>query len=86
MESLNLVTYNHNMKTNLLNQILATNLRSYRQRLGISQEKLSELLDVHRNTVALLEAGKRGISLELLEKLAQVLHCEPYELLKPAVI
>lgn len=71
------------MKPNLLHQILATNIRHYRQQLGISQEKLSELIDVHRNTIALLESGKRGISLELLEKIAQVLHCQPYELLKP---
>ncbi len=71
------------MKPNYLRQILALNIRHYRTLLGVSQEKLSELLDVHRNTIAMLESKQRGISMELLEKLAAVCKCEPYELLKP---
>lgn len=71
------------MKTNLLNYILASNIRSRRMILGISQESLSEILDVHRNTISLLETGKRGISLELLAAIAKALNCQPYELLIP---
>lgn len=51
--------------------------------LGISQESLSEILDVHRNTISLLETGKRGISLELLAAIAKALNCQAYELLIP---
>lgn len=71
------------MKTNSLNFILASNIRSRRLILGISQESLSERLDVHRNTISLLETGKRGISLELLENLAKIFNCHAYELLMP---
>lgn len=72
------------MKTNSLKYILASNIRSRRMILGISQESLSEMLDIHRNTVSLLETGKRGISLELLAAIAKVLNCQPYELLIPS--
>ena len=71
------------MKTNSLNYILASNIRSRRMILGISQELLSEMLDVHRNTISLLETGKRGISLELLAAIAKALNCQAYELLIP---
>lgn len=71
------------MKSNYLRNVLASNIRHYRTKLGISQEKLSELLNVHRNTIAMLESQQRGISIELLEKIALVLSCEAYELLKP---
>lgn len=71
------------MKNNSLNYILASNIRSRRMILGISQESLSEMLDVHRNTISLLETGKRGISLELLAAIAKVLNCQAYELLIP---
>ena len=72
------------MDTKSLNQILAGNLRHYRLVKGISQESLSELVNVHRNTIPLLETGKRGVSLDLLYKLARVLDCQAYQLLIPA--
>lgn len=71
------------MKNHSLNYILASNIRSRRTILGISQESLSEMLDVHRNTISLLETGKRGISLELLADIAKILNCQAYELLIP---
>lgn len=71
------------MKTNSLNYILASNIRARRMILGVSQESLSEMLDVHRNTISLLETGKRGISLDLLENLAKIFNCQAYELLVP---
>lgn len=67
-----------------LRQILANNIKQYRIKLGLSQEKLSEILDVHRNTIAMLESQQRGISMELLEKLAITFKCHAYELLIPS--
>lgn len=70
------------MKTKNLSKALANNIKLKRTTLGLSQECLSESMGVHRNTIALLEAGKRGVTLNMLEKLGEALHCEPYELLK----
>ena len=71
------------MKTSKsLNEILATNLKQKRLELDISQEKLAELLNVHRNTIAFIERQKRSISLELLEKLANVLDCQASNLIE----
>lgn len=65
-----------------LNEILATNLKQKRIELKLSQEKLVELLNVHRNTIAFIERKKRSISLELLEKLAEVLNCQASTLIE----
>lgn len=71
------------MKTSKsLNEILDTNLKQKRLELNISQEKLAELLNVHRNTIAFIERQKRSISLELLEKLAKVLDCQASSLIE----
>lgn len=65
-----------------LNEILATNLKQKRIELKLSQEKLAEVLNVHRNTIAFIERKKRSISLELLEKLAEVLNCQASTLIE----
>jgi transcriptional regulator with XRE-family HTH domain len=70
-----------NTKKSLI-QILSENLKQKRAELNISQEKLAELLDVHRNTIAFIERKQRNISLELLEKLAQVLNCSASSLIE----
>jgi transcriptional regulator with XRE-family HTH domain len=48
-------------------------LRSVRERVGISQEKLAELAGLHRTYVSSVERGLRNISLENIEKLAEAL-------------
>jgi transcriptional regulator with XRE-family HTH domain len=48
-------------------------LREVRVRAGISQEKLAELAGLHRTYVSSVERGKRNISLESIEKLANAL-------------
>jgi len=50
--------------------------------MNISQEQLAEIINASRLTIAWLETEKRWISAEMLEKLANALNCEPYELLK----
>lgn len=44
-----------------------------RKRRGLSQEKLAELADAHRNYIGYLERGERGISLDFAETLARAL-------------
>ena len=59
-------------------------IRYYRKLRGLSQEQLAEKLDISRQHMAAIEAPNmnRGISLELLFSLANVLEIEPYLLLK----
>jgi transcriptional regulator with XRE-family HTH domain len=47
----------------------ATNLRMHRTRLGLSQEALAELCDLHRTEISLLERSKRSPRLETLVSL-----------------
>lgn len=56
----------------------------YRKKKGITQEKLAEALGISRQHLASVEAPgmNRGISLELLFNIADVLEIEPYLLLK----
>ncbi len=44
---------------------LLCNLKKYRQALDMSQEKLAEMVNVRRETIIRLEAGKYNPSLKL---------------------
>ena len=48
-------------------------LRAVRQRIGISQERLAELADLHRTYVSGVERGERNISIVNIERLAKAL-------------
>jgi transcriptional regulator with XRE-family HTH domain len=52
-------------------------LKKIREQRGISQEKLADIMEMHRNTVALLERGQRNPSLETIKKLAKALRVDP---------
>jgi transcriptional regulator with XRE-family HTH domain len=47
----------------------AANLRMHRTRLGLSQEALAELCELHRTEISLLERRKRSPRLETLVRL-----------------
>jgi len=49
----------------------AANLRSQRRRLGLSQEALADLCDLHRTEISLLECTKRSPRLETIANLAR---------------
>jgi len=63
-----------------LRKALASNMKYYRKRLGISQEKLAEMADITDNYVALIETGKRFPSVNMLERIAKVLQRDTLEL------
>jgi transcriptional regulator with XRE-family HTH domain len=48
-------------------------LRQVREGVGISQERLAELAGLHRTYVSSVERGKRNISLQNIERLADAL-------------
>ena len=49
----------------------AANLRDRRKRLGLSQEALAELCDLHRTEISLLERSKRSPRLDTMVGLAR---------------
>lgn len=59
------------------------NLRFYRRRAELSQEKLSLLLDKNINYINLIEGGKSIPPLSVIEQIAKILEIEPHQLLIP---
>src|SRR3989337_3939928 len=49
-------------------------IRELREQLEISQQKLSELLNVSRPAISQIESGERKISAEELKKLSEIFH------------
>lgn len=48
--------------------------------LGLSQERLAELIGISSNTVGYIERGKNSISMAKLPALCSALHVEPHQL------
>lgn len=48
-------------------------LRQIREKVGVSQEKLAEMAELHRTYVSSVERGKRNISILNIERLAKAL-------------
>jgi len=66
-----------------IRQQFADNLRANRERMGLSQEALAEICDLHRTEISLLERCKRSPRLETIVILARALElASPGELLK----
>ena len=63
-------------------RIFGKRLRELRMERGVSQEKLAEMADLHRNHVGVLERGGQFASLDTICKLAHALKVKPAELLK----
>lgn len=62
---------------------IAANIRRLREARNLSQEKLGELAQCHRTYVSQLERGITNISVDRLERLAQVLKVEVTDLMSP---
>jgi transcriptional regulator with XRE-family HTH domain len=61
----------------------AINLRRHRKRIGLSQEALADVCDLHRTEISLLERCKRSPRLETIVILARGLDLSsPAELLE----
>lgn len=57
-------------------------LRALRTNRRLSQEKLAELCDVHRNYIGRIERAERNISFDYVMRLAYGLSVRPAELFK----
>jgi transcriptional regulator with XRE-family HTH domain len=63
--------------------VLAANLRSRRQRQGLSQEELAHRAGIDRTYISALERGVYAATIDIVERLARALDTQPWELLKP---
>ena len=61
-------------------KVFGTNLRTYRNKLGVSQEKFAEMCGLHRTYISDVERFKRSIALENVQKIADALGVETYML------
>lgn len=66
-----------------IKQEFGKRLNQIRKEKKISQERLAELSELNRPYISAIEQGKRNVSLEVIEKLAQALEIEITEFFKP---
>ncbi len=62
-------------------RVFGSNVKAYRQRIGLSQEAFAEKCGMHRTYISAIECFRRSISLENIQKIADALEIEPYQLL-----
>jgi transcriptional regulator with XRE-family HTH domain len=65
-----------------IREVLAVNLRRFRQKAGLSQEELAHRADLDRTYISAIERSVYGASVDVIEKLAAVLDVEEADLLR----
>ncbi len=63
-------------------KITGENVRRLRRAANLSQERLSEISDLHPSSIGRLERGVLNITLDTLEQIALALNVTPDELLQ----
>ena len=61
-------------------ELFALNLKKMRLELGLSQESLAELTDLHSTYISDVECLRRNISLNNVQKIADALNTKVYKL------
>lgn len=64
-----------------LQRVVGRNVKLLRVKIGMSQEQFAQHLGVHRTYMGAVERGERNLTLQTLEKLADQLRVDPYDLL-----
>lgn len=64
-----------------LQKTVGLNLRRYRKERGLSQEAFADHVGVHRTYMGAVERGERNLTLQSLERMADILEIDPRELL-----
>ena len=57
-------------------------MRAHRAAIGISQEKLAELADMHRTYISTVERGQRNVGIDGVERIAKALKLTVSQLLQ----
>lgn len=63
-----------------LGTIFANNLRGYRRKRGLTQEKLAEMVEVSTHHIGMIELTRNFPTFDLIERIAKALDIEIYEL------
>ena len=61
-------------------KVFGSNLRKYRNALGLSQEAFAEKCGLHRTYISVVECYRRSIALENVQRIADALGIETYKL------
>ncbi|VVT24620.1 helix-turn-helix transcriptional regulator [Rhizobium sp. EC-SD404] len=64
-----------------IRDILARNLRKYRQAVGLSQEELAHRAEIDRTYISSIERCQYAASIDVIERLARELGVKPAALL-----
>ena len=57
-------------------KIFSFNVKKFRQIRKLSQEKLAEISNLHRTYISDIECGRRNVSIENIEKIANALQID----------
>ena len=63
-----------------LRSVLASNIKTRRKSLGLTQEKLAEMVNTAPTYIAMIEAERRTPSFNMIERLAEALRIDAPEL------
>lgn len=63
-----------------LKSVLASNIKARRKALGLTQEKLAEIINTAPTYIAMIEAEHRTPSFKMIERLAEALKIDAPEL------
>lgn len=66
-----------------LREVLGENVRAYRARRRLSQEKLAELSGSHQTYISAIELGTSSASVDVIERIAAALNVPAWRLLRP---
>ena len=69
--------------TNSTTEIFRYNLKFYRNKLGLTQDKLSEISGISADYLSEIERGKKTPSFKRMDLIAQALNIEVYKLFLP---
>ena len=69
--------------TNSTIEIFRHNLKFYRAKQGLTQEKLSEITGISTDYLSEIERGKKTPSFKRIELIAKALNIEVYQLFMP---
>jgi transcriptional regulator with XRE-family HTH domain len=64
-----------------LSAIVGSNIKKYRKKLNMSQEKLADKAGLHRTYIGGIERGERNITLDSLQVIAIALNVAPVVLI-----